>query len=76
MFAAGMFFARKDLGDYMREAFSEEIDLEIRKNEAYRNLEPPPAPSPAADLLPAGLEPRSSSPAISPLSPIRPLEYS
>ena len=57
LFTSGLFYSRKDLSDYMKECFADDIELEHRKLEQYRHLRPPtpvrtPTPPPP---LPPGI---------------------
>ena len=41
LFTSGLFYSRKDLSDYMKDRFAEDIELEHRKLEQYRHLKAP-----------------------------------
>ncbi len=53
LFTSGLFYSRKDLSDYMKDRFAEDIELEHRKLEQYRHLKAPAQGRPPGPRAPS-----------------------
>ncbi len=69
LLAAGMPFGRRELTQYMKSAFAEEVEREKQRAQEYSQVKPPPGWSPPALTVPATPIARLKSGASTPAAP-------